>query len=146
MKHGLSEDGSVSVFRKKATNVVSPFDRTILSHWVSKNRSIEGVHQIRCFPFLKTAAEPASEKFHNKIRRWTGPKKNEKVPEIHIPSSEPPELMYFPFTYLTFFEITVTLGSSVGIRAARVCKSEDFGLESQHRQQILLFSHLPNPL
>jgi hypothetical protein len=69
MKHGVSEYGSVSIFRKKTPNLVNPFDGAILRHWVSKNRSIEGVHQIRCFPFLKTAAEPASEKFHKIIRR-----------------------------------------------------------------------------
>jgi hypothetical protein len=73
-------------------------------------------------------------------------KKKEKVPEIHIPPSEPPQLTYVPFTYLTFFEITVIRGSSVGISVARACHFEDFVLDSQHRQEILLFSHLPNPL
>lgn len=72
--------------------------------------------------------------------------KEEKVPEILIPPSQPPEFTYVPFTYLTLFEITVTRGSSVGIPVTRVCESEDFGLESQHRQEILLFSNLPNPL
>jgi hypothetical protein len=113
--------------------------------WVRIDLS-KGSTRLGAFLSWRQQQNRLSKAFHKKISRWTVPKKKEKVPEIHIPPSEPPELTYVSFTYLTFFETTVTRCSSVGIQAARACHFEDFGLESQQRQKILLFSHLPKSL
>jgi hypothetical protein len=46
---------------RKAPNLVDPFDRSILTHPVTEDVSIEGVYQIRCFFPLKMETEPYSE-------------------------------------------------------------------------------------
>ena len=40
---------------------MDPFDRSILTHSVTENDSLEGVPRLGAFNFLKTAVEPASE-------------------------------------------------------------------------------------
>jgi hypothetical protein len=40
LKQYVSEDGSASVFRQEAPNLLDPFDRALLSHWVPLNHHV----------------------------------------------------------------------------------------------------------
>jgi len=40
LKHYVSEDGSASVFRQEAPNLLDPLDRALLSRWVPLNRHV----------------------------------------------------------------------------------------------------------